>query len=441
MRIGFSIAGLYRRLAEDPLLRGSLFLMTATAAGSGLGFIFWIVAARTSDVAQVGVAAAALSTISLIALLVASGIGPSLLLAIPQGGRRWARTALEGAVGVGVGAFFVSMVGLSLWGLVVKTFAPLDLLGISIISLGAAVAAIFVALDAACIATRNASLVVLRAVLLAFTKLCLLFLPWPAMGGLSEGASAIVLSTIIAGVISSAAVIILLWRRRRAIASALAGSEEREGRLPEGAKLRPWRSLHWDHLAALAGQGPALIVPLIVASILGVEQTGFFYIAWNIAAAFFIVSPAICQSLLAEGARARTEAMAQVRRAARITIILLTPLLILVALAAEPLLGLFGPAYATGAYLILLCFVAAAIPDAITNIAVAGFRLARRRAAAALINIVTFFIIVLGALLLARYGLVWVGASWIIAQLGGVAVALLLLRYSWGQKGRGVSVR
>ena len=81
-------------------------LLSGQSAAALLGLVFWLVAARVVDPAELGVAAAAISTQTLLGLLVSLGLGTHLVTELPGAGRdvvrRWVHRALLGAGAVGV---------------------------------------------------------------------------------------------------------------------------------------------------------------------------------------------------------------------------------------------------------------------------------------------------------------------------------------------------
>ena len=63
----------------DSLVRNSLYMMSSTVATAGLGYVFWVVAARVFTTAQVGIASAVISLCSTVALLTYLGPGAMLV--------------------------------------------------------------------------------------------------------------------------------------------------------------------------------------------------------------------------------------------------------------------------------------------------------------------------------------------------------------------------
>ena len=68
-----------RHQIKDPLYRNSLLLMASTAMTSGLGFFFWMVVARYYTEYEVGIAAAIISAVSVLALISSLGLNVALI--------------------------------------------------------------------------------------------------------------------------------------------------------------------------------------------------------------------------------------------------------------------------------------------------------------------------------------------------------------------------
>ena len=124
---------------------------------------------------------------------------------------------------------------------------------------------------------------------------------------------------------------------------------------------------------------------------------------------------------------------AQIRAATRRSLLiiggLLTGPILAYLLGGRLLLGLFGDDYADHGALLLVLLTAAAIPDAITNVAVAVLRATDRIAAAVWLNgLMLFGTLLLSFVLLPVFGIVAVGISWLVAQSVGAVWAAFALR-------------
>jgi O-antigen/teichoic acid export membrane protein len=103
--------------------------------------------------------------------------------------------------------------------------------------------------------------------------------------------------------------------------------------------------------------------------------------------------------------------------------------MILCLVAGNALLRLFGPAYAEHGRWLLILLTLSAIPDSVTNIAVAVLRSRGRLGAAVWLNATMLTVcLTLSWILLPAMGIVAVGVAWLIAQSCGAAGAILCWR-------------
>ena len=76
--------GLLHRARADSLVRNSVLIMVTTVVNSLLGYVFWVVAARTYTAAAVGLVTALISAMSLTSMLSSLGTGQTLLQLLPR---------------------------------------------------------------------------------------------------------------------------------------------------------------------------------------------------------------------------------------------------------------------------------------------------------------------------------------------------------------------
>jgi O-antigen/teichoic acid export membrane protein len=160
-----------------------------------------------------------------------------------------------------------------------------------------------------------------------------------------------------------------------------------------------------------------LLLPILVVARLGAGHNAYFYITWMIGSVFFMVSPSISQALFAESVRYDSGLHQTVMKAFRIASFLLIPAMVAMVLGGKLILAIFGQAYVGAGYGLLVLLAISAVPDAVSNIAVAVCRATNRLAYSAAINLASLFVAVAGAwVLMPRFGLLGVGVSWLAAQ-------------------------
>jgi O-antigen/teichoic acid export membrane protein len=183
----------------------------------------------------------------------------------------------------------------------------------------------------------------------------------------------------------------------------------------------------------LIGMGAALlpyVLPLLVTARLSTRDNAYFYTTWMMAGIFLIISPALSQSLFAEGTHNPDELFAKARSALGIIGAILLPGVVAGFLVGGTLLSAFGPSYEHHAVGLLRVVLLASIPDAVTNVYVAILRVHGRLVAAAGLNVAMGVgIVVIAWALLPSLGIIAVGWAFLVMQLCGcVFVAFDLMR-------------
>jgi O-antigen/teichoic acid export membrane protein len=415
-----SSRGLWVRATSSSLVRNSGFIMATTIVNSGLGFVFWTIAARSFQPSVVGLAAAIVAAMSVTSLICGVGSDAVVIAFLPSRnpGSDWSRT-LHAALLVGASA---SLAGAILVTALLPKFSAQFAVLSGVVAFSFAICTVAwtlsTVLDATFVAERTARYMLVRNSTLAVGKLLLLalavifvhaswlsiFLPW---------VSASVLSVVIA--------FLLLPRLRRGYTAQFNG-------LP--AEIRKLSSrFAGHHLIGLTGALPPLILPVLVTARLSSAQNAYFYATWMVGGVFFVVSPAVASALFAEGSHERVDLPAKIRTSAKFILCLLAPLSLVYLVCGQFVLGLFGERYASEGWPVLLLLLASALPDAVTNIYVSVMRVYGRLARAGALNAaIAATTVVLAWVLLPDLGIKAAALAWLVAQmLGTLAVATHIL--------------
>jgi O-antigen/teichoic acid export membrane protein len=411
-----------RRVMTDSLARNSLLIMATTVVNGGLGYVYWMLAARAVAPPQVGTATALISAATAISMIANLGAGHMFIQRLPGAGPdAWSRIVGGGLL---AGSTATAAVAVAAAVLVPMAAANFDLLR------GPAAAAALV-----CAATAITATTLLDNVYVAHRAGHGMFVRNLILAAGKIGALAAILT---AGGHSAGAVVVswTLPTLLVSVGTVLAGP----GRLRPGARLRlrltglavelPYlrAALTGHHLINLTQAGPAALLPVLVTARLGAGANAHFYLAWMTASMLFMVSPAVASALYAERTNA---ARVGLRRAAVVVLSMVGVPAALLLTEGDRILALFSAAYAAEGGMLLKILVLAAIPDAITNLAVAHwrsqgeFRLCRR------LNVVrAVTCLSLTWLLLPGAGVTGAGVAWLAGQtasallVGAVARAL-----------------
>ena len=183
MTVG-AIAGprrLVAMLRGDSLIRNSAYIMAVTVITSGLGFVFWLVAARRFSASEVGLAAALVSAMTLVSMLSNLGINTALVQMLPrrQPGAQWSATLNAGML--------CGLVSSALAGLATVFILPLISSRFDVLQHSVGYVLVFVTgvvvttatnlLDYACIAERKAEKTLVRNTVFSLVKIPLLVVP------------------------------------------------------------------------------------------------------------------------------------------------------------------------------------------------------------------------------------------------------------------------
>lgn len=393
--------------------------MASTILASLAGYLFWIVATHRWQQGQIGVATSLVAALTSIALIAGQPIATTMLMRIPRTERRQDLLSVGLIVAVGIAlcesviAIFVLPGQLS----VVRTVGVGTLFAV-----GAAAAAAGIVLDASSLAIRKPIYMVGRNGMHGAGKLLLLVaLAIPA--GLISGPFAVI------GVWAALSVATSLWEydrwRREVERRAPAGPPAPADRRAGFAELREGFGL--QVVGTLGGSLPPQLLPILVIGILGQVEAGWFSITWLVGSLCFMISPSVCQALLAEGSLRPEELDAKTRAAVGLSAGLLAVPLVVYVFFGSAVLGLFGAAYAANGTTLLVILAISSVPDLVTNVGVARYRVQGRLGAAAAVNGVIAVVAIAGtAWTLSGHSIDAAGWSWIAAQTAGCGVLAII---------------
>lgn len=432
------LPGYLHRVRSDSLVRNSLYLMAATVVTAGLGYVYWTIAAHVFTSQEVGIGGAVISLCSTAALLTYLGSSAMLIERLParEYTSEWTTTLVRVCLitacvtAMATAAFIPILLTSHNYRLFFSTTPP-----IFVAVFGATAWTLVNLLGAAFIAARRAGRFLSIQTLVSTAKL-LFVLPLAAAGAGALGLVESWVGSAVLGVGVGVAWLVprmrlghqpgLRMHRRAAVGSDFRLRHHRRPRhrralaLPSAGSTR---HLLGQHLTSAGGALTPLVLPILVVIRLGVTRNAYFYITWMVGAVFFMVSPSVAQAVFAEGVRARSDLRTVVVKAVRVIAILLVPAMVIMIVGGRFILGLFGSAYAGAGYGLLILLAISALPDAVSNIAVAVFRVTCRLGYSAALNLgMLVMTLVCAWVLMPRLGIAGVGVAWLGAQtIGAIA--------------------
>ena len=341
------------RRSSSPLVRNALALMVSSMGSSGIGIVFWGVAAHLASVESIGLASAELSAMSLLASLASLSLGSTFIRFLPVSGDRTRRFVARSYGACTSLALILALVYVATG------------LGHRFLPAGVVWRALFVVVVVFWVvfALQDAALTGLRA-----TK-------WIPVENLLFGLAKLALLPLFIVVLPKQG-IFLAWSAPVFFAVALVTRYLFRTRIPEHESASRGRSFlpsGKEITSILAAQGAtelvsivaSMLMPLIVISRLGATANGYFYLPWTITVSFTSLIWSVSTSFLVEAAHDPSTMRLHVDRTVRLTLLMLLPGVAVGVALAPDVLRIFGATYAehgtTLLRLLLVCLPGTAV--------------------------------------------------------------------------------
>lgn len=411
---------------REPLYRNGYALVFSSAATSGLGMIYWIVAARTYSPEIVGLNSAVISAMIFLANFSQLNLHNALNRFLPGAGKGSRRMVLYSyLISLTVAAlsslFFVF--GIRIWAPSLGFLG--SSLGFILWFVGATMSwCIFVLQDSALVGMRQAIWVPIENLFFALAKIGLLVVfvaILPLYGVLASWTLSVVITILPTNV--------LIFGRllQRHIKATLDKAENVT--VPQIAKY-----VAGDYSSSIVNQAVTNLLPVLIVARIGASAGAYYYLSWTIAYVFYLVSRNMGMSLITEASMDQANLRIYSQRLFLQTARLLLPLLVIVVIGAPYILRLFGKTYSAEGSTLLRLLCLSALPYMVISIYVSIVRI-QRRLIALFVSLTTPYVlvIILSILLLGRFGVLGVGIAWLVGQ-SLVAVILLATEFRklWG---------
>ena len=329
-------------------------LIAAKAATMGLGFLFWLAAARLFEPSEVGVAAGLVAAMMLCTQIALLGLGSALIVLYPANQRRpgplldsaMTMVAISGLV---TSATFLALATGAFSQLDVATSTPLYA-GLFIVATVLGTQGIL--LDQTATALRRGDHALLRN--LVFGIAALVALGATAVLASRAGSEGIFMPWALAGVVSCS---LGLWQLRRAL-----GRYGIRPRLEYRVVRRLWALGLPNHMLTLAERSPGLLLPILVTELLSPAENAVWYGVWMMAWVIFIVPVQVGMTMFAEVSHDPRSRSRTLRKGIRTALVIGAGGALIIAAAAELVLSLLGPSYAAAGATPLRILVLGVVP-------------------------------------------------------------------------------
>lgn len=336
---------LYNKAREqyrDPLYRNSYYLMANTIVNSGLGFVFWMLAARFYSEADVGVATGLLSASTLVVNLANFGINSAVIRFLPKHDdkRKFVNTCITAIGLMTFAASVIFLLGMDIWASKLSfikshpEFIAAFVAFTAISGIGTIISNIF-------IAHRQAKYNFISNLITAALKIPLPIVLAPMFGVFGVFGSW--------GIALTVSVLASLFIFMRII---------QPGYFPYPAfskgTLKEISGFSFaNYIAGLIATIPGQLIPLMILGMLTAESNAYYYVTNAIAGILFIIPNALSTSLFAEGSTDETNFKPKMFKAAKTAYALLFAGVAGTALLGKYLLLLFGDTYSSSGHILL----------------------------------------------------------------------------------------
>ncbi len=410
---------------QTPLYRNGYALILSSASTSGLGVVYWILAARVYATDIVGLNSAAISAMMFLAGISQLNLMSALMRFIPRTGhatRQFVIYAYLIVVSVAAVTSLVYILGLDAWSPALG-FIRSDYIFILWFIAATMGWCVFGLQDSVLTGLRQATWVPIKNSIFAMAKLLLLLalaIPFPRYGIFASWTLALGLLLLPAN--------FLIFRH-------LIPKHIKETRNQE-IPLLPTQVAQYvagDYLGALCWLMATTLMPVIVLETAGAAATAYFFLAWTIIYSLYNVSADMGASLIVEGARDQARLGIYSQRMFFQTAKIVVPIAALLLIGAPYILEIFGRDYAVEGTALLRLLALSAIPNMVTAFFISVARVQRRVIAiVTVLGSLCILVLILSYLLLKTIGITGVGWAWLISQ--SIVAGVLLstqLRAVW----------
>ncbi len=416
-------------ILRTPLYRNGYALVMSSLSTSGLGMVYWILAAHLYPAEVVGINSAMISALMFLSAASQLNLNNGLIRFIRNAGRfarRFAAISYVVSIAISGVACLVFLAGLKYWAPAMTVITSNPLLVVWFVAATAGWC-IFALQDGILTGIRYATWVPVENTIYSLEKIALLaifafFIPGLGIfGAWTLGVVALILPTNI-----------LIFRSLLAWRPDSAHTEKTSFTSTQVVKF-----VAADYLGGVSWMACTYLMPVIVTSRIGPAANAYFYLAWTIANTLYLITPNIGSSLIAETSTEPDKVWSHLHRIFLQVSSLVIPLALVIAAAAPTILRIFGNRYSIEGALLLRLLALSAIPNMITSLFISVARAQQHRVAMVVTMVTSSVgILALSFLLIPHFGILGVGMAWLSSQTIGAIVILLTQSSYWMPKGK-----
>ncbi|WP_374329896.1 phosphotransferase [Aestuariivirga sp.] len=412
---------LLRSMWRSPLTRNGYSLIASAGLTSGLGLVFWVVAAHFYSAEQIGVSAALISALLTLGNVSQLNLGNMLNRYLPLVGDQAGQLIVTSYLVTTGLAALTSTAFLFGIGDFVKDFGFLRSSGwvMATFVVSAMFWTIFAMQDSVLVGLRRSTVVTLENGIYAVAKL--LLLPVLAILLPALGTGVFVAWTLPLPMIVVAVNLIIFLK----LLPLHRGSITRQQTVSYHSLAK---FLGWDYIGTLAMMTATGAAPFLVLRYGGTEAIATYHLSWTICYPLYLISRSMSMSLLTEAAPDSSRVRQLAISAVVHSILPLMLGVVFIFLFAPWIMLLFGSAYVETGVPLLRVLVISTVPWSFVTIYLSMMRARSQMLSLATIQVATMIVLLgLGALLLKSIGIVGIGYAWLAAHLT-VTAGIVLVR-------------
>lgn len=388
-----------KSLINDHLYGNTLWLMANSIILTGLGFFFWTINARLFSPEHVGLGTTLITSMQLIIGLSLLGFNIALMRYLPKAARKdkivnscftlssIAALIISIVFIVGLNIFSPKLIFLKevwLYGIMFVVFVVFNVL--------------FILIEPVFISFRKAKFVLIKNLIFSILKLVFPF------ALVFMGVFGIFSSWTLAAVIALIVSLFFIPLKFRFL-------------IDKKIIRKMFRFSFGNYLAHFFGTAPGLILPLMITNLINPETTAYFYVTLMIVGLLYIIPNSIFGPLITEGSHSKENFEVNVKKAFKLTFVLLGVGVIIMLVAGKYLLLLFGADYSENGFRLLQILALSSIPGSVIIIYTAIKNVQHRIKTVLLINFLMAIIILILIYFLLNYGLIGIGIGWLLGKL------------------------
>ena len=408
-----------RENLRSRLTINTFVIMAIRLLGTVSGFLFWMLAARTTQVEEVGLASGAVAATALFARVAQLGIGQTVVRFLPQAPQpsRLINTAISVVALVSGALALLFLAGARYWA---PAQSVLSASGVTVtlfvvLAIGSALTSLLTWIFLAC---RKPVYSLIKYTIQAVLSVLLLLLLARIRTGHVELLGTYTISTAIG---LTVALFMLLPQARPGYRVQFSWPRKDDIHLG-GYALS-------NFAADLLRTAPHNLIPLLTINVLGPAIGAALFVVWNIVIGLDSLAGAVSPSFFAEGANEPARLQQYTRRALGLGCGMGLLFTLGAICIGKPLLGLFGKAYADNGYVVFVLLVAAIIPSIIVSI---FLNILRIRDRVGLLVTISLTDVVLGMLMVAfgmlQFGVAGIGLGWLTSRMIILATVVVISR-------------